>query len=438
MVSSAPTTRKPSPRTVAVVGGGPAGLMAADVLSTHGHRVTVFDRMPSVGRKFLMAGRGGLNITHSEPLEQLRARYSVSSIGQAAGHSAPQRVLAAIDAYPPASVIDWFQGLNQETFTGSSGRVFPKSFKASPTLRTLLARLNAAGVTFRLRHEWQGWDRTGTILVSGPDNRVEAFAADAVVLALGGASWPRLGSDGQWIKVMSGAGIPVVPLAASNCGVRIAWSDLMKARHAGEPLKRIAVSVGGETRRGETVITQQGLEGNVIYALSGAIRAWIEENGAATLLIDLRPDESADQIKARLSGYRGRQSMSTFLRKALKLSPAAIGLLHEAAGGPLPPGQGDRARLIKAVPVRVEGLAGLDRAISSSGGVPETELDSSFMLNARPGVFLAGEMLDWDAPTGGYLLQACFATAVAAAQGVVTWLESRASAGEPDCRTDAK
>ncbi len=414
-------------RNIAVVGGGAAGLMAAEILSAHGHKVTVFDRMASVGRKFLMAGRGGLNLTHSEPLEDFLTRYG----------SAAQPVTVSVQSFPPAQVVSWCEGLGQATFVGSSGRVFPKSFKASPLLRAWLLRLSEAGVVIRPRHTWTGWNKSGALTFIGPAGSVETCAPDAVVLALGGASWPRLGADGSWVKVISAAGIPVSPLQPSNCGVHVAWTDIMKSRHIGEPLKRIAITLGGETRRGEAIITRDGLEGNVIYALSGAIRTGLATGGRVHLTIDLRPDETHEQIKARLSGFRGRQSMATFLRKALKLSPASIALLHESTRGPLPADQMERARLIKAVPLRVEALAGLERAISSSGGVALDALDDTFMVRARPGVFLAGEMLDWDAPTGGYLLQACFATGASAAEGVMSWLSSGPSGGavtgEPAC-----
>ena len=410
-------------QSIAVVGAGPAGLMAAEVLSSLGHRVVVFDRMASVGRKLLMAGRGGLNLTHSEPIEPFLLRYGPAS----------SAIKEAIQTFPSSSLVAWCEGLGQETFIGSSGRVFPKSFKSSPLLRAWLVRLRNAGVEIRPRHTWIGWDASGALSFIGPDGAGVICAANAVVLALGGASWPRLGSDGRWVEVLSKAGVPVLPLVASNCGVRVAWTPLMKSRHAGEPLKRIAVSVGDESRRGEAVITQDGLEGNVIYALSGAIRARLDKGEPVLLSVDLRPGESLDQVKARLSGFRGRQSMATFLRKALKLSPAEITLLHEATGGPLPADQMERARLIKAVPVRVEGLAGLEKAISSSGGVDLAVLDRNFMLRARPGVFLAGEMLDWDAPTGGYLLQACCATGVAAARGAESWLEQQADTAAQKC-----
>ena len=410
-------------RSIAVVGAGPAGLMAAEVLSSLGYRVVVFDRMASVGRKLLMAGRGGLNLTHSEPIEPFLLRYGPAS----------SAIKEAIQRFSPSSLVSWCEDLGQETFIGSSGRVFPKSFKSSPLLRAWLVRLNNAGVEIRPRHTWTGWDAHGALSFKGHDGIGVTFAPDAVVLALGGASWPRLGSDGRWVGVLEKAGVPVAPLVASNCGVRVAWTPLMKSRHCGEPLKRIAVSLGDEIKRGEAVITQDGLEGNVIYALSGAIRARLDQGQSANLSIDLRPDENHEQLKVRLSGFRGRQSMATFLRKALKLSPAAISLLHEATGGPLPADQMERAQLIKAVPVRVEGLAGLERAISSSGGVELAALDQNFMLRARPGVFLAGEMLDWDAPTGGYLLQACCATGVAAARGIEDWLKQQGDTAAQTC-----
>jgi len=410
-------------RTCVVVGAGPAGLMAAEVLAASGHAVTVFDQMPSVGRKFLMAGRGGLNLTHTEPLHTFLTRY-----GQAA---AP--LSAAIEHFPPAQVVAWCEGLSQETFAGSSGRVFPKSFKSSPLLRAWLGRLSDAGVVIRTHQRWLGWDRSGALLFSGPGGIEECVKADAVVLALGGASWPRLGSTGQWRSILQATGVAVAPFEPSNCGVRIAWSALMKSRFAGEPLKRIALTCGGETRRGEAIITRDGMEGGAIYALARSFREALQKNETIPLTIDLRPDETHEQIKTRLSGFRGRQSMATFLRKALKLTPVSIALLHEATGGPLPADQMQRAELIKAVPVTVTGLAGLERAISSSGGVPFDALDENLMLRVRPGVFLAGEMLDWDAPTGGYLLQACFATGVKAAQGAVAWLGSGTGAGEQTC-----
>ncbi len=405
--------------SIAVIGAGPSGLMAAERLAHAGHQVVIFDQMASAGRKFLMAGRGGLNLTHSEDLDTFMQRYTTG--GALVGE--------AVHSFPPADLVAWSEALGQETFVGSSGRVFPKSYKASPLLRAWLKRLGTSGVELRLNRTWTGWDASGALVFATAEG-VETFAPDAVILALGGASWPRLGSNGRWVPLLFDAGVSVVPLAASNCGVRIAWTPLMKSRHSGEPLKRIAISVAGETRRGEAVITQDGLEGNVIYALSGVMRRLLADHLPIQMTVDLRPDDSLEQLKTKLSGFRGRQSMATFLRKALKLTPAAISLLHEGARGSFPSDQMERARLIKAVPLSVEGLASIERAISSSGGVALDALDENFMLRARPGVFVAGEMLDWDAPTGGYLLQACFATGVAAARGADTWLRTAARLGQ--------
>jgi uncharacterized flavoprotein (TIGR03862 family) len=398
---------------VAVIGAGPAGLMAAEVLSHGGAEVTVYDRMPSAGRKFLMAGRGGLNLTHSEELGVFLTRY-----GAAAGE-----LRAAIEAFPPSAVIQWCEGLGQPTFVGSSGRVFPRAMKASPLLRAWLKRLDAAGVRFALRHRWTGWDdKRPTFTAPGG-----AIAADteATVLALGGASWPRLGSDGGWTDVLATAGVTVSPLKPSNCGFLASWSEHFK-RHAGEPLKRIALSFGEHTVRGEAIITASGLEGGAIYALSPLLRDAIAANGEAVVNIALRPAMNTEETERRLGIPRGKQSFSTFLRKALSLSPAEIGLLQEATGGKLSAlAAPEMTRLINAVPVRLIGTAPLARAISTAGGIAFGDIDARFMLRAHPGVFAAGEMLDWEAPTGGYLLQACFATGVAAGRGVLEWMANR-------------
>ncbi len=410
----------PDAARVAVIGGGPAGLMAAEVLAGAGKRVTVYDRMPSLGRKLLLAGRGGLNLTHSEDLARFMPRY-----GRAALH-----LRAAIDAFTPQQLRQWCEDLGQETFVGSSGRVFPKAMKASPLLRAWLRRLGSQGVEVRLRYQWKGWDEGRRLLFDTPEGRV-AVMADAVVLALGGASWPQLGSDGACLELVRASGIDVAPLQPANCGFLVSWSDVFRARFAGQPLKRLGLRCGVHHVRGEALVTERGLEGGGIYALAPALREEITSKGRARLDIDLRPDESVDALEKRLGGARGKQSLTNFLRKALRLSPTEIGLLQEAAVA-----EGKRladlpavelARRVKAVPLDLVGVAPIARAISTAGGIMFDGIDQRFMLRARPGVFIAGEMLDWEAPTGGYLLQACFATGAAAGRGVLDWLNGGSS-----------
>jgi uncharacterized flavoprotein (TIGR03862 family) len=381
--------------------------MAAETVAAAGHPVIVFDHMPSVGRKLLIAGRGGLNLTHSEALPAFLARYG----------NARHWLEPAITAFPPSALIAWANALGQETFTGSSGRVFPRAMKASPLLRAWLARLDGQGVRIAPRHRWVGRDDDGTLRFDTPDGAIAVRPA-ATVLALGGASWPRLGSDGAWASLLPG--VRIAPLVAANCGVVIAWSAVFRARHAGAPLKRIALTVGDRTVRGEAVITEAGLEGGAVYALSTAIRDTIAASGSAVLALDLRPDLARDELAQRLAAPRRGQSLSTFLRKAAGLSPPAIGLVQEALHG----GRGgdDLAGLVKALPLTVTAMAGLARAISSAGGIAAEACDEHFMLRGLPGVFACGEMLDWEAPTGGYLLQACFATGVAAGRGVLAYL----------------
>ena len=412
----------PSSPHVAVVGAGPAGLMAAEVLARGGAGVTLYDRMPSAGRKFLLAGRGGLNLTHSEELERLLDRYG----------AAKARLRAAIEAFPPAELRAWCQRLGQDTFVGSSGRVFPKALKTSPLLRAWLQRLDGLGVALKPRQLWTGWDHDGALAFAGPQGPVSVHA-DAAVLALGGASWPRLGSDGGWVEVMRGAGIEVTPLAPANCGFIAPWSDVFRRRFEGAPLKRIALSFAGARSRGEAIITRDGLEGGAVYGLSAPLREAIAACGEAIVSIDLRPDLAVTALAQRLGAPRGKQSLATFLRKTLALAPAAIGLLQEAAAGQplrlsaMPPAL--LAALIKAVSMRLTDTAPLAGAISPAGGIAFSEIDERFMLRGRPGVFVAGEMLDWEAPTGGYLLQAAFATGAAAARGVLAWLGDRPGPG---------
>jgi uncharacterized flavoprotein (TIGR03862 family) len=406
----------PSPaQHVAVIGAGPAGLMAAEVLAQGGVTVTVYDAMPSAGRKFLMAGRGGLNLTHSEPSPQFLARY----------REAMPHLKAAIEAFPPQALRDWSEELGQETFVGSSGRVFPKAFKASPLLRAWLRRLDAQGVKLALRHRWIGWDERDCLRFETPDG-ARADEASATVLALGGASWPRLGSDGAWAETIAAKGVKISPLRPANSGFTVAWSDIFRDRFEGQPLKSVALTFGQHNVRGEAVITRAGIEGSAVYALSAELREAILRDGRATLNIALRPDAEVGELTAKLSAAKGKQSFSNFLRKAANLSPVAIGLLQEdakASGMSLATlSPADLARLIQAVPVQLNGVASIARAISTAGGIAFDELDDAFMLRRMPGVFAAGEMLDWEAPTGGYLLQASFATGVAAGRGALRWL----------------
>ncbi|CAN7608245.1 TIGR03862 family flavoprotein [Phenylobacterium sp. LjRoot219] len=391
--------------SVAVVGGGPAGLFAAETLSARGCRVTVYERMPTFGRKLLMAGRGGLNLTHSEPFARFKTRY-----GAASGRLDPY-----LDAFPSDALIAWAEGLGQPMFVGSSGRVFPKALKASPLLRAWLQRLTDQGVRLQPRAEWLGWDAARALRFRD----LPAQRHDAVILALGGASWPKLGSTGAWAEVLAAQGVEVAPFRPANCGFVVDWSEAFRTRFAGAPLKSLALSFEGRSVRGEAMIAGYGIEGGGVYALSAALRDAIARDGRAVLQLDLRPDLTEDQLAAKLSPSRGSQSLSTFLRKATGLPPAAVNLIREANAGGLPE---NLAHAIKHVAVPLTATRGLERAISSAGGVSWSAVDETLMLTARPGVFVAGEMLDWEAPTGGYLLQACFATGLAAANGVAGWL----------------
>lgn len=392
-----------------VIGAGPAGLMAAEVLAATGRPVLVVDRKPSVARKFLMAGRSGLNLTKHEDIGDFSAAY-----GDAASWLDPM-----LRVFGPAQVQSWAKGLDQPLFTGSTGRVFPHAMKASPLLRAWLARLAGAGVTIRPRWRFDGWD--GTAARFDTPGGPAQVSADVTVLAMGGASWARLGSDGAWTNALEQAGAACTPFAASNVGLRVNWSDHMRA-HFGQPVKGVALDAESARHRGEFVISERGLEGGGIYAVSAAVRA------DTPITLDLLPDLDVDTVTDRLSRPRGKQSLTSHLRKTLRLHPVSLALAREWAS-PLPSDPVALARTLKAVPLRHNGPRPLDEAISTVGGLPKTALTDGLMLKARPGVFCAGEMLDWDAPTGGYLLTGCFATGRWAGLAAADWLTGETVTG---------
>ncbi|HEX8612385.1 MAG TPA: TIGR03862 family flavoprotein [Telluria sp.] len=405
----------PPQARVAVIGGGPAGLMAAEVLSQGGAAVDLYDAMPSVGRKFLLAGKGGMNITHSEPPADFIERY-----GERAGQVAPW--LAGFDAQ---AVRDWIHGLGVDTFVGTSGRVFPTDMKAAPLLRAWLHRLREGGVHFHMRHRWTGWNGAA-LRFATPDGEREVIA-DAVILALGGASWARLGSDGAWVPLLRERAVPVAPLVPSNCGFDTGWSEHFSSRHAGAPLTTVAITALDakgvpHKRQGQFVITAGGVEGSLIYALSANLREQIAANGSTTIWLDLVPDFSSEKVFDEVTRPRGSRSMSSHLQSRLGIKGVKSGLLRECLSAAE---FGDTARLaqaLKMLPVTLQRARPIDEAISSAGGVRFDALDADAMLRAVPGVFAAGEMVDWEAPTGGYLLTACFASGRAAGLGALRWL----------------
>lgn len=414
------TDSAPSPRPlVAVIGGGPAGLMAADALAQAGLAVELFDAMPSVGRKFLLAGVGGMNITHSEPYPAFVGRY-------AERRDEVDRLLQGFDA---TALRAWIHGLDVSTFVGTSGRVFPTDMKAAPLLRAWLKRLRDDGVVIHTRHRWLGWQADGRVRVAGPQGE-RVIEAAAVVLALGGGSWARLGSDGAWLPLLAARGVEVTDLRPSNCGFEVeAWSDLLKDKFAGAPLKNVAMALPGSTpRKGECILTAQGLEGSLVYALSAPIRQAIDQVGRATVWLDLLPDRPVDNLVRALSKPRGSRSMAKHLQGQVGLDGVKAALLREVTDPAAFADPVTLAQAIKALPIELVRTRPLDEAISSAGGVRFEALDEGLMLKALPGVFCAGEMLDWEAPTGGYLLTACFASGLKAGRAAAAWAKRAVSA----------
>lgn len=410
---------------VAIIGGGPAGLMAAETLAAAGIHADVFDAMPSVGRKFLLAGKGGLNITHSEPFEAFVSRYGTRRT----------ELEPMVTAFAPQALRQWVEALGVSTFVGTSGRVFPAEMKAAPLMRAWLHRLREAGVRIHARHRWTGWNADGSLAFTTPAGPL-AVTADATLLALGGGSWARLGSDGAWVPWLAEKGIAVAPLRPANCGFLVAspraaagWSEHLASRFAGQPLKSVAMRLTGDAappRVGEAMLTADGIEGSLIYALSAAIRERIEAAGEAWLEIDLAPGRPLERVLAEVAHPRGARSLASHLQSRVGIAGLKMALLRECVPAD---DLADPARLasaIKALQVRVVAPRPLDEAISSAGGVRFEELDDGLMVKRQPGLFCAGEMLDWEAPTGGYLLTACFASGRRAGEGVRDWLAARA------------
>lgn len=404
-----------SDKSIAIIGGGPSGLMAAEVLSQAGIKVNVYDAMPSVGRKFLLAGKGGLNITHSEPFQALLSRYGTGK----------NRLQPMLQRFGANQLRDWVHRLGIKTFVGSSGRIFPEEMKAAPLLRAWLHRLRQQDVKFHVRHKWLGWHEgdINRLSFQTPEG-IREIEADAVILALGGGSWPQLGSTGEWVDILDAKGVRISPLIPANCGFNVNWSDHFRQRFAGQPLKSIAVSVDGQQLKGDCTITDYGIEGGLIYSLSSTLRDAIIQTGSASLLLDLKPDYSLDTLIEKVSKPHGKQSMSNHLRKTIGIDGVKIGLLREK----LAPEDFNNPIIlcstVKAFPTQLLSARPLAEAISSAGGVSFDAVDEAMMIVNLPGVFCAGEMLNWEAPTGGYLLTACFASGRAAGEGALKWLHS--------------
>lgn len=402
---------------IAIIGGGPAGLIAAEQLAAvfgDNAQIDIYERKTTPARKFLMAGRGGLNLTHSEDMAQFMPRY-----GAAQGWLQP-----LIDAFTPDDLRAWCAGLGQQTFVGSSGRVFPQAMKASPLLRAWRQRLDGLGVRLHVDHDWRGFTDAGVLIIHDAHNKVDkTITPDAVLLALGGGSWPKLGSDGSWVDILAARGIGIAPLLPANAGFTVAWSEYLRDKFAGQPLKPVALSHAGQRVQGEAMITHSGIEGGAVYALSAKLRDSIMRDGHAILSVDLRPNMTVADVAQKLTAPRQGLSLGNFLRRTLNLSPLSVALLNETSDDLAQRDGAALAALIKALPLRLDGMMPIDRAISSAGGIVRDEVTADMMLAKMPGVFVAGEMLDWEAPTGGYLLQATFASGVAAAKGISSYLK---------------
>lgn len=401
-------------KSVAIIGGGPAGLMAAEIISARGMRVDVYDSMPSAGRKLLMAGKSGLNITHSDPFEVFVSRYGKRR----------EEIEPLLKQFGADQLREWVHGLGIQTFIGTSGRVFPMGMKASPLLRAWLGRLTDSGVTFHLRHKLTGIRPDKSLQFETPNGEV-IVNADAIVLALGGGSWRRLGSDGAWADWLKQAGVEVEPLRPSNCGFDVTWSDHFREKYEGHPIKSVVLSFGEFQGQGEFIVTKEGVEGGLIYSASAFIRDEIYANGTATVLLDLKPDRTLDWLTEKLSRPRGSRSLASYLEKTLGIKGVKAGLLREFVSKEDFTDAKRLAEFIKALPVPFAAPRPLDEAISTAGGVTFEALDENLMLKNLPGIFCAGEMLDWEAPTGGYLLTACFSSGVAAGNGVLKYLSEK-------------
>jgi uncharacterized flavoprotein (TIGR03862 family) len=406
---------------VAIIGAGPAGLMAAETLSLAGIQVDIYDAMPSVGRKFLLAGIGGLNITHSEPYDSFCSRYG----------DRQAQLQPILDRLPPSALRSWASGLGIETFVGSSGRVFPSGMKAAPLLRAWLHRLRSSGVRLHVRHRWLGWNSDGGLRLNNTGGEI-SIKPEATILALGGASWPKLGSDGAWVSLLEGVGVDVAPLQSANCGFDVTWSEHLRSQFAGAPVKSVALTFTDvqrvtERRQGEMIIGSHGVEGSLVYAFSRQLREYVNAHGKATFTLDLAPGYEAERLLAEVSHPRGSRSISSHLKSRIGITGVKMALLHEFLSKEQFADAATLAAAIKALPITVHATRPIEEAISTAGGVSFRSLDEKLMLQSLPGVFVAGEMVDWEAPTGGYLLTACFASGLAAGVGVLDWLRSTSS-----------